>query len=208
MGVNINLLPIKAVILAAGVSSRMGKFKPLLLIDGKPMFEIVLTKVLSFPFQEVTAVVGYKGNELKEAIHVEDNRFNWNMNENFLEGLSSSIKAAIDFVPYETSGVLVFLGDQPLIRSSTIDQILKVIMEKDHAQSQCIVQPTYNGIPGHPVFISAQMFPYLNDITGDQGAKPIFKYADKHIYIPLDDEGTILDVDTRQDYQNIVNQSK
>ena len=207
MWLPINLIPIKAVVLAAGVSSRMGKFKPLLPIDGKPMLEIVLTKVLSFPFQEVMAVVGYKGQELKEAIYLEDDRFNWITNEQFLEGLSSSIKAAIGFGNNESSGVLVFLGDQPLLRTSTIDQILNVIIEKGLAQSQCIVQPTYNGTPGHPVFISAPMIPYLKALSGDQGAKPIFKFADQHIYVPIDDEWTILDVDTKQDYQNLVNDS-
>jgi molybdenum cofactor cytidylyltransferase len=207
MGLPINLIPIRAVVLAAGVSSRMGKFKPLLPIDGKPMLEIVLTKVLSFPFQAVIAIVGYKGQELIEAINLEDVRFNWIINEQFSEGLSSSIKAAIGFGNNETSGVLVFLGDQPLLRTSTIDQILNVIIERGLAQSQCIVQPTYNGTPGHPVFISASMIPYLKTITGDQGAKPIFKFADQHIYVPIDDEWTILDVDTKQDYQNLVNDS-
>ncbi|TWD94594.1 molybdenum cofactor cytidylyltransferase [Neobacillus bataviensis] len=207
MGLPINLIPIRAVVLAAGVSSRMGKFKPLLPIDGKPMLEIVLTKVLSFPFQKVLAVVGYKGNELKEAINLEDDRFNWIINEQFSEGLSTSIKAAIRFGNNETKGVLIFLGDQPLLRPSTIDQILEVIIGKGLAQSKCIVQPTFNGTPGHPVFISASMIPYLKTITGDQGAKPIFKFADHHIYVPINDEWTVLDVDTNQDYQNIVNHS-
>ena len=207
MGVHINLFPIRAVVLAAGVSSRMGKFKPLLPIDGKPMLEIVLTKVLSFPFQEVKAVIGYKGHELIEAIKLEDERFNWITNEHFLEGLSSSIKAATGSVHNEKSGVLVFLGDQPFLRTSTIDRVLQVIIEKGLAQSKCIVQPTYNGTPGHPVFISGSMIPYLKTITGDQGAKSIFKFADQHIYVPIDDEWTILDVDTIDDYQNLRNHS-
>ncbi|PLS05819.1 nucleotidyltransferase family protein [Neobacillus cucumis] len=208
VGVQINSIPIKAVVLAAGISSRMGKFKPLLPIDGKPMLEVVLTRVLSFPFQEVIAVVGYKEHELREAIHVEDERLNWIINGHFLEGLSSSIKAAINYFNNVTSGVLVFLGDQPLLKASTIDQILKVSIEKGIAQSKCIIQPTYNGTPGHPVFISSSMLPYLKTITGDQGAKPIFKFADQHIYVSVDDEGTILDVDTKHDYQNIIANSK
>jgi len=146
-------------------------------------------------------------NELKEAINLEDDRFNWIINEQFSEGLSTSIKAAIRFGNNETKGVLIFLGDQPLLRPSTIDQILEVIIGKGLAQSKCIVQPTFNGTPGHPVFISASMIPYLKTITGDQGAKPIFKFADHHIYVPIDDEWTVLDVDTNQDYQNIVNHS-
>lgn len=190
--------------LAAGTSSRMGNFKPLLPIEGVPMLETVLTKVLSFPFQEVMAVVGYKEKEIRETIHIKDERFKWIVNQDYLEGLSSSIKAAIHQYNNQSRGILIFLGDQPLLKESTIDQLIQVILNMGYDQSKAVVQPTFEGIPGHPVFISAQMIPYLNMISGDQGAKPMFKMAEKHIHISLNDQGTIIDVDTPQDYQDIV----
>lgn len=198
------MIPVTAIVLAAGLSSRMGDFKPLLPIDGVPMLEAVLTKVLSFPFKEAIAVVGHKEQKIRETIEIQDDRFNWVVNKNFIEGLSSSIKAAIQRTNNDTFGIFIFLGDQPLIKKTTIEQMLKTIMEKEIHQTKCIVQPTFNGMPGHPVFISSQMIPYLKSLTGAEGAKPIFAYAEKHIYLPIDDEGIILDVDTKQDYKKVL----
>jgi molybdenum cofactor cytidylyltransferase len=199
-----NPIPITALVLAAGTSSRMGTFKPLLPLDGTPMLETVITKVLSFSFIEVMTVVGYKDKEIKESINIQDQRFKWVSNPNYLEGLSSSIKAAIHQYHYQNLGVMVFLGDQPLIKISTIEKMVQVINEMGNVQSKSIIQPAYNGMPGHPVFISSQMIPYLKTITGDQGAKLIFKHAEKHILIPTDDKGILFDVDTQQDYQKII----
>lgn len=199
-----NPIPITAVVLAAGTSSRMGAFKPLLPIDGTPMLETVITKILSIPFIEVMAVVGYKDREIKESINIQNHRFKWVSNRHYLEGLSSSLKAAIHQYNLQNLGAMVFLGDQPLIKISTIEKMVQVINEKGNDQSKAIIQPAYNGMPGHPVFISSQMIPYLKTITGDQGAKPIFKHAEKHILFPTDDKGILFDVDTKQDYQNII----
>ena len=202
------MIPITAIVLAAGASSRMGDFKQLLPIEGTPMLEGTLTKVLSFPFLEVIAVLGHKEHEIRETIHIQDPRFKWVSNPDYKEGLSSSIKMAIHQHDKQTKGIFVFLGDQPLLKKSTIDRMLQVIKNLPTNQSKLIVQPAFNGIPGHPVFISTQMIPYLNNITGDQGAKPIFKFADQHSFVPIDDEGVILDIDTKQDYQNVVNHLK
>ncbi|MBU8916577.1 nucleotidyltransferase family protein [Bacillus sp. FJAT-29953] len=204
----VNFLPIKAVVLAAGTSSRMGDFKPLLPIQGIPMLELVLRNVLSFPFENVMAIIGHNENKIKDAIHIPDQRFEWVSNINFHEGLSSSIKTAVQQCNDETCGLMVFLGDQPLLKKSTIQQMIQTILETNAIQSKYIIQPIYNSIPGHPVYISSQLFPYVGEISGDQGAKAIFKFADKHFQIPIDDEGTILDADTYEDYQDIIQKIK
>jgi molybdenum cofactor cytidylyltransferase len=204
-----NLIPITAIVLAAGASTRMGDFKPLLpLDDGTPMLEAVLTKVVSFPFLEVIAVVGHKEQEIREAIQIQDPRFTWVSNPNYKEGLSSSIKLAIHQHDKQAQGIMVFLGDQPLLKESTIDTILLNVINMLTDQSKWIIQPAFDGKPGHPVFISATMVPYLHNISGDQGAKPIFHRADKHIIIPIDDQGVILDIDTKQDYLAVINDLK
>lgn len=126
-----NPIPITAVVLAAGTSSRMGAFKPLLPIDGTPMLETVITKILSIPFIEVMAVVGYKDREIKESINIQNHRFKWVSNRDYLEGLSSSLKAAIHQYNLQNLGAMVFLGDQPLIKISTIEKMVQVINEKE-----------------------------------------------------------------------------
>ncbi|OMP67259.1 nucleotidyltransferase family protein [Domibacillus epiphyticus] len=196
-------IPIMAVVLSAGKSSRMGQLKQLLPIQGVAMAELILTKVLSFPFSKIISVVGFKKEEIKNSVIIKDTRFKWVSNDHFHEGLSSSIKEAILHADTDIIGVMVFLGDQPLFKEKTILQLFDKIMNLE-TSSTCIIQPTYNGQTGHPVFIPSGLFPYVGELSGDQGAKRIFKFAEKHIFVPVDDRGVIFDVDTPKDYEDAV----
>jgi molybdenum cofactor cytidylyltransferase len=193
-------LPLTAVILAAGKSSRMGQMKQLLPIKGVRMLEIVITKVIAFPFSTIFSIVGYKAEEIKDAIRIEDSRFRWVTNPNYLEGVSSSIKEAVHHCHKGSVGMLVFLGDQPLVQTKTIDSLIHHVQGQEFLHARAIVQPVYQNNPGHPVFLSTKMFPYLNELTGDQGAKKVFHYAEKQILVPVDDPGVIFDIDTPNDY--------
>lgn len=193
-------IPITAVVLAAGTSSRMGNFKPLLPIQGIPMIETVLYNVLSFPFFEVKTVVGFRENEIRDQVKINDSRFSWVINKHYRDGLSTSIKVAGDSYNKESHGMLVFLGDQPLLQKSTIQEMLNTIIKEKLDQATCIAQPTYQGITGHPVYLSPQMIPYLETLSGDKGAKAVFHLAEKQIHIPVEDSGTIIDLDTKKDY--------
>jgi molybdenum cofactor cytidylyltransferase len=195
-----NKIPLAAVVLAAGKSSRMGQLKQLLPINGAAMLETMITKLLSFPFRQIISVVGYKAVEIKAAIAVDDPRFAWVTNLNFHDGMSTSVKEALNQIMPDTQGIIIFLGDQPQIKKSTIEQLIVQINEPSLASSKCIIQASYQGKPGHPVYISSDMFPYLNELTGDQGAKPIFKFAENHILLPVDDPGVTMDIDTPSEY--------
>lgn len=201
-------LPIMAVVLSAGKSTRMGQLKQILPFHGVVMLERVLTKILAFPFATIISVVGFKKELIKDSVMIKDPRFKWVTNDNFNEGLSTSIKEAIKHASKDIQGVIVFLGDQPLLKESTILQLFDQFQEHTETSSKFIIQPIYNGQTGHPVFISSGLFPYISELSGDQGAKKIFKFAEKHIFIPVDDMGVILDVDTPQDYEYIVKKSE
>ncbi|WP_335438652.1 nucleotidyltransferase family protein [Neobacillus drentensis] len=197
-------IPLMAVVLSAGKATRMGQLKQLLPIHGVGMLEMVLTKILSFPFSSIISVVGHKKEEIKNSVIIDDPRFKWVTNVNYDDGLSSSIKEAIRHANKDNLGMMVFLGDQPLLKERTIDQLLDKVREQGENCSKLIIQPTYNGQTGHPVFISSGMYPYVFKLSGDQGAKRIFKFADKHIFVPVEDEGVILDIDTPKDYEYII----
>jgi molybdenum cofactor cytidylyltransferase len=199
----INKIPIMAVVLSAGKSTRMGKLKQLLPIHGVSMLETVLRNILSFPFSKIISVLGYKNQEIRESIFIEDPRFNWITNDYFDDGLSTSIKKAVEHVHTEMQGMMIFLGDQPMLDKKTILQLLHTI-EKNDQTSKLIIQPIYKGQTGHPVFISSGMFPYIRQLSGDQGAKKIFPFTEKHILVPVDDRGVIVDVDTPDHYEYII----
>jgi molybdenum cofactor cytidylyltransferase len=197
-------LPITAAVLAAGTSTRMGKPKQLLPIAGTPMLQVVIDKLLSFPFERVLAVVGHCAEEIRAAIDPPDSRFCWIMNENYRNGLSASLIEAVKACSDDsTAGLLIVLGDQPLLRKQTIGRIQEIIHQLGPEASRSVIQTVCQGRPGHPVFIPSSLFPQIYRLTGDRGAKHLFPLAERKIVVEVEDGGVTFDVDTYDDYLQV-----
>jgi molybdenum cofactor cytidylyltransferase len=193
-------IPITAVVLAAGKSSRMGRCKPLLPINGTPMLEVTLQKLLAFPFEQIVCITGHLNQTIQDAIQIDDSRFTWIYNPNYAVGQSTSLQTAAESCSNSTQGILVFLADQPFIQPDTISQILSEVRSMETLGSKCVIQPAFQGQKGHPVFFSRTMLAHFPELKDDVGAKPIIKYAEKHMVIPVEDEGVLIDLDTLEDY--------
>jgi molybdenum cofactor cytidylyltransferase len=90
-------------------------------------------------------------------------------------------------------GVFVFLGDMPHI---PID-VLALLADAVSAGASAAA-PTFRGEMGHPVVIGAPLFPRLNALKGDRGARGLLEQLGPHLArIPCSDPGVLFDVDTR-----------
>jgi molybdenum cofactor cytidylyltransferase len=112
-----------AVILAAGTSSRMGQPKQLLELKGRLLLEHVIQTASAANFSEIITVIGCEADKIQKSILIEDSRFRWVFNEDYLSGQGSSLKAGILNAEDHHSGIMVFLGDLPFIKESTIQSI-------------------------------------------------------------------------------------
>lgn len=121
----------------------------------------------------------------------------WHLEDRGLPGMGDSIAAAVRATA-GAGGWLVLPGDLPLIQPATLRHIA-------HALAHCTVaQPVHQGRRGHPVGFAAQCLPDLLALTGDQGAQRVLqKYAQQGRvqWLPIDDEGTVCDIDTVQDLE-------
>ncbi|GAB7389237.1 hypothetical protein BSNK01_30750 [Bacillaceae bacterium] len=191
---------VSAVILAAGTSSRMGQPKQLLPLGGQYLLERVIRQCLRFAFQRVIAVIGHQAPSIQEAIPIADPRFAWVVNRDYQGGQSASLKLGMNKAA--ASGVMVFLGDMPLIRHSTVEQVLR--RGRRHLQESeepFVLQPSYKGVPGHPVFFGRLPSDACSRLKGDQGAKPVVRSLSNRIHLEVDDPGILFDVDTPEAYQ-------
>lgn len=192
---------IAAIILASGLSKRMGSPKQLLLYHDKPLLEYMIRKLLPLPFNKIYAVVGHKSNEIMNKISVNDSRFEWKINRNYKDGQSAALKCAIKCVN-DCKGVMVFLADQPLIKRETIKKVFDYAAEQiERGQEGFVVQPSYLGRNGHPVFFSKMIYPSFDSLRGDEGGKSIIKEASHHYLLNVEDQGILLDIDTQEDYR-------
>jgi molybdenum cofactor cytidylyltransferase len=189
---------IAAVVLAAGGSTRLGQPKQLLKLGDTPLLEYVLRTVRRAKVDDRYIVLGYAAAAIREQISLEG--FKEIHNRDYISGQSTSVCAAVDAVPGDTSAIIFVLGDQPLQIPGVIDLIAESYREKPVP----IVQPQYQDGPGNPVLIDHSLFGELANLTGDTGARPILR-DNPELIRRIDCSGWERpgDVDTWEDYERV-----
>ncbi|MFQ5918661.1 MAG: NTP transferase domain-containing protein [Thermoplasmata archaeon] len=182
---------ISAVVLAAGTSSRMGRPKPLLEVDGRRLLERVLGAVRGSGAEEVVLVLGSHADRVLEEVPLDGAKVV--VNERYPEGLSTSIRAGIHALSAEAESSFVVLADQPFLQPETLD----AISEEWRATHAPILIPTFQGVRGNPVLLDRSVFDDVEEITGDRGCRSIFgDYKGEIVEVPVSDPGVLLDIDT------------
>lgn len=176
---------IGAVILAAGESKRFGRNKLTEYFNGKPIIRRVIDSV---NFLDKVVIVGKYAEELLKYVNDQVVIYNprWEM------GMSESIKLGVRFFQ-DYDGVLIVLGDMPLLNEETVRKIVSTF------RSECsAVVPIYNNIRGNPVLISRNLYNELMKLEGDIGAREILKNRKDLCLVECGKE-IIVDVDTESD---------
>ncbi|HTT97425.1 MAG TPA: molybdopterin-binding/glycosyltransferase family 2 protein [Rhizomicrobium sp.] len=183
---------IAAIVLAAGLSSRMGSNKLLAEIDGKPLVRRSVEAALSSSVDCVIVVTGNRDAEVGDALAGLDVTFA--NNPDFSKGLSESLKRGISTVPQDYDGALVLLGDMPDVTVETIDRLIAAF---DPAEDRAICVATRAGKRGNPVLWARRFFPAMMAIEGDVGAKHLMAANDELVCeVEADDDGPLIDIDT------------
>lgn len=171
------LLPLTAVILAAGCSQRMGRAKLLIPLQGRPLFQHVVDRVAAAHFREIVLVVGSEADAVLGALEIPRNsNLRCVRNEEFAQGQGSSLRAGLLSAGADSQGVAVFLGDQPGIAPTVVEELAVQFI----SGTTPALRPVYLGeggekVPSHPVFLRASVIQdVLDEIQGDSGLRGIF----------------------------------
>jgi molybdenum cofactor cytidylyltransferase len=183
---------IAALLLAAGRSSRMGSNKLLEPIDGVPMVVRTAQRLLASHARPVVAVLGNQADQVDAALGrlpLERVR-----NPAFAEGLSTSLKCGIAALPPDLDGVVVCLGDMPLITGRDLDRLIAAF---NPLEGRAIIVPTRRGKRGNPVLWASRFLPEMAELAGDVGAKHLIgEHADLVYEVEMDSDGVLIDIDT------------
>lgn len=192
---------IVAVVLSAGESSRMGRPKALLPIDGQTFIEKIVGALKKSSVAKVIVVLGHNADEMRRRIqHLPIEIL---VNPDYKLGQLSSLQVAIRSLEKEADcdGMLVHLVDHPYVNTQLLESMIKLCEET----AKLIIVPRYNGKRGHPVIFSRKLFKELLAAPMDQGAKAV---VDAHradtLEIDTEDEGITLDIDTPELYRQHV----
>jgi CTP:molybdopterin cytidylyltransferase MocA len=190
-----------ALILAAGDSTRMGAPKAVLDAPGGRACVTSIVRALSAA--GVAEIVIVTGRDHDRVVEVVGNdappvlpRFARNGDPS--RGQLSSLWTGMDAcVTHDTEGLLVTLVDVPLCAPSTIERVIDV-WRRTRAP---IVRPAIGERHGHPVIFDRAVFEELRAAPLDAGAKVVVRaHARDLIDVAVDDEGSMTDVDTPEDY--------
>jgi len=183
---------IAAVILAAGLSSRMGHNKLLAEIDGKPLVRRAVDAALTSAARPVIVVTGSEADSVDHALSGLPVTMVRNLD--FRKGLSTSLIAGINAVPDDCDGAVVLLGDMPEVTAQTIDRLIAAF---DPEEDRAICVATREGKRGNPVLWSREFFPDIRKLEGDIGAKGLLaENVDIVCEVEMADDGPLLDIDT------------
>jgi molybdenum cofactor cytidylyltransferase len=184
-----------ALVLAAGESKRMGESKQLLPFENKTIIETVIDHIMHSEVDEILIVLGSNREEIERTI--KDLPVKSVHNPHFKEGMLSSIQKGFVSLPKEAKAVLVFLGDQPMIPSSSVDQIINAYRSSEKG----IILPVYRHKRGHPILIDSKYYQEVADLNPGIGLRElIHNHPDDILEVELDTSSVIKDIDTPEDY--------
>jgi molybdenum cofactor cytidylyltransferase len=190
-----------AVVLSAGESSRMGRPKALLPIEGQNFIERIVGALTQSQADRIIVVLGHNADEMRRQI--EHLPIDIVINTEYKNGQLSSLQAAVRHIEKDDrcGGMLVHLVDHPFIDVALVDALIKGFFET----KALIVLPCYKGKRGHPVIFSRELFGELLSAPADQGAKAVVNaHRQETLEIEWQDEGVTLDIDTPELYRRHV----
>lgn len=189
---------ISAVILSAGESSRMGRPKALLPIDGQTFIERIVAALKQRGIERIFVVLGFNAEEMRREI--EHLPVEILINQAYQQGQLSSLQVALRRLDSEKDcdAILVHLVDHPYLSAAVVNRMI----DRYRESKNCIVIPKYRGKRGHPVLFDRSLFAELLSAPIDQGAKAVVNaHRDQTLEIDTDDIGVTLDIDTPELYR-------
>ncbi|HVJ53232.1 MAG TPA: molybdopterin-binding/glycosyltransferase family 2 protein [Aliidongia sp.] len=183
---------IAAIVLAAGQSSRMGRNKLLIEIDGASMVERAVDAALASAASPVIVVLGHQADSVRARL--AGRKVVLVKNPDYAQGLSTSLKRGLAAVPDEADGIVVCLADMPGIGQRLIDRLIAAF---NPLEGREIIVPSRDGKRGNPVLWGSRFLPELATVSGDTGAKHLLgAYPEYLVEIVAEDDGVLTDLDT------------
>ena len=182
-----------AVVLAAGLSMRMGTPKLLLTLDGIPAVARAAHTFRDVGIEPVV-VLGHEADRL--AAELDAHAFRHVLNADYGLGMYSSLRRGVRELPEGTSRFFVLPADCPLVRGETVGRLLRAA----RSQAAPVIYPCHDGRRGHPPLLAAALIPLIFSRDPSDGLRGILADVDdRAVDMEVDDRGVLLDMDRPED---------
>lgn len=190
---------IRAIILAAGESSRMGQPKMLLPFGQASIIETVITGITASCADDIVVVLGAEKERISGLIKKYPVSLVYN--PAYPTGMLSSVQAGFAALPDNTRAALIVLGDQPDVSPAVVDLLIK----RYNSAEKGILLPVQGGKRGHPVLIDMKYRKMIANLDPAVGLRALMHaQADDILQVEVDDPAVHQDIDNLEDYANAV----
>ena len=185
-----------AVIVAAGLSSRMKAFKPSLPFEDSTVANHTISKLKKLNIHPITVVVGHKSDVLKKSIFYDDIRYVENERYSETQMFDSVVLGVTDIMNL-CDRIMIMPMDLPAILEETLEKVLSIDAE--------LVRTTFKGQPGHPIIVSTEFAKWLMGYSGEDGLRGAMEsYESPITNVEVDDEAVYFDIDTPEEYTELI----
>lgn len=185
-----------ALIVAAGMSSRMGDFKPMLNIGSITIAQRVVATFKQAGVEKIVMVTGYNATLLER--HLNGNGIVFLRNENYrTTQMFDSVCIGLRYLQDKCDRVLFTPVDIPLFTAATVHTLLN--------SDAALACPSVDGETGHPTLIAASLFDAILSDSGAEGLRGALNRCGETMkLIPVEDRGILHDADTQEDYRALL----
>ena len=190
---------IATVIIAAGFSSRMHAFKPLLDLGGVPAIERLVCAHQGAGIEQIVIVTGHGGEQI-EAWAKGRNGIRCVANPDYADGMYTSVRIGISALEGDVEAFFMHPADIPLVKVQTLVALMRAYSERRRG----IIYPLLDGRRGHPPLIDVTYRREILSSDGEGGLKQVLKqFEDQAHSVVCFDEGILMDMDTQGDYERL-----
>jgi molybdenum cofactor cytidylyltransferase len=203
---------VSAVVLAAGMSTRMGQNKLLLNFRDKPLIVHAVDTLLASDIDEVIVVLGHETEKVRDQLERRvglaskadaQKPVRLVQNPDYQNGLSTSVRTGVEAVSRQANGIMIYLADQPLLEPEDVNRLVAGFAAAKEIDKSIVV-PFFRGERGNPVILDASLRDSILGIVGDVGCKGVIKrYPEKVYAIEMENDHVVRDVDDVQAYERL-----
>ena len=195
---------LSAIVLAAGLSKRMGVENKLLLsYKNKTIIETTILQILDAPMNEVIVVTGFEADKITMTIQYLPVKIIYNTN--YKKGMTTSIQKGAGSA--KGNGYMICLADMFAITATEYNRLQTFFDECFKKDEQCICIPRFSNEKGNPVVFSSSYKEEILKHTDMEGCKTIVQSNKQHIqWLDMETDHVLQDLDYPEDYKKIINE--
>jgi len=186
---------VAAILLAAGQSTRMGAFKPLLPFGNKTVIECCIDYLREGGVETIVVVLGHRAEDIRKKLTGVTFAFNSDPTSE----MGASIAAGVQQLPATVKATLIALSDHPAVPAKVVAKLIQ-----EWNEGARLIIPTWQDRGGHPVLVDLSFKRELLNLSSSGGLRTLFDaYPEELKRIAVDSPFIARDMDTWDDYRTL-----